>query len=62
MGNYHGKGEYKHHDDGSKEIGRWFENKKQGEFKCYDKNGTLTHRKIYKDDKEIEGEEIEQQV
>ena len=53
MQKYHGKGEWEY-KDGSKEIGHWVENKKQGEFKCYDKSGTLTHTNIYEGGKEIE--------
>ena len=60
MGSYYGKGVYEY-EDGSKLIGQWVEQKRQGEFELYDKNGILTHRKIYQDDKEIECEEVKQQ-
>ena len=57
-----GQGEYEY-KDGSKEIGQWLKGKgKQGEFECYDKRGTLTHKKIYKDDKEIECEEVKKEI
>ena len=61
MGDMHGKGEWEY-KDGSKEIGQWINNKRQGEFECYDQSGTLTHRKIYEDDKEIECEEVKQKI
>ena len=57
----HGKG-VEYYEDGRKEIGQWVEGSKQGEFECHDKSGTLTHTKIYKDDKEIECEEVKQQI
>ena len=57
----HGKGELEY-NDGGKEIGQWVKSRKQGEFKCYDKSGTLTHTKIYKDGKEIACEEVKQQI
>ena len=57
----HGKGE-EEHEDGTKEVGQWFHNKKQGEFECYDQTGTLTHIKIYVDDEEIKCEEVKQLI
>ena len=61
MGDFHGNGEFEY-EDGSKEIGQWVKDKKQGEFECYDKRGTLTHRKIYEDGKEIKCEEVKQKI
>ena len=60
MGAYHGKGEFEY-EDGRKEIGQW-DKGRQGEFECYNKSGALTHIKIYKDDQEIECEEVKQQI
>ena len=58
----HGKGEYEY-KDGGKEIGQCVKGKgRQGEFECYDQSGTLTHRKIYKDGKVIECEEVKHQI
>ena len=57
----HGKGEWEY-EDGSKEIGQWVTVWKQGDFECYDKSGTLTHRKIYKDNKVIKCEEVKQKI
>ena len=59
---YHGKGEEEYCKDGRKEIGHWVKQKKQGKFEWYDKSGTLTHRKIYEDNKEIECEEVKQKI
>ena len=57
---YYGKGEWEH-EDGSKERGQWVKGKgRQGEFECYDQSGTLTHRKIYENGKEIKCEEVKQ--
>ena len=58
----HGKGEWEHYENGIKEIGHWVNACKQGEFEYHDKNGALTHRKIYEDDTEIKSEEIKQQI
>ena len=60
MGRNHGKGELELYEDGSKEIGEWICDYKQGKFECYDRNGTLTHTKIYKNDQEIECELVKQ--
>ena len=57
----HGKGEFEN-EHGTKEIGQWVKDWKQGEFECYDQTGTLTHRKIYKNDQEIECEEVKQKI
>ena len=57
MNNRHGKGE-EEHEDGSKEIGHWVKNEKQGQFQCYDQSGTLTHSKIYKNNEEIKCEQV----
>ena len=57
-----GRGEEEYYKDGSKEIGQWDSNYKQGEFECYDQSGALTHRKIYKDNEEIKCEEVKQQI
>ena len=59
---YYSKGEWEYYKDGSKEIGQRYDGYKQGKFECYDKSGTLTHTKIYKDDKEIKWEEVKQQI
>ena len=61
MDRYNGKGEWEYLD-GTKEIGHWVEDEKQGEFECFDQSGTLTHRKIYKDGKVIECEEVKHQI
>ena len=61
MGKYHWKGEFEN-EDGTKEIGKWIGGNKDGEFECYDKTERLTHRKVYKDDKEIECAEVKQQI
>ena len=61
MNHIHGKGEFVF-EDGSKEIGQWDEDYREGEFQCYDKSGTLTHTKIYKANKEIKCEEVKQKI
>ena len=61
MGIRRGKGEDEN-EDGTKEIGQWVDNWKQGEFECYDQTGTLTHTKIYKEGEEIECEEVKQKI
>ena len=61
MDNKHGKGKWKY-EDGRKETGQWVNGRKQGEFECYDQNGTLTHTKIYEDDKEIKCEQVSQEI
>ena len=62
MGIIHGKGTYEYYEDGRKEAGQWVKNKRQGEFECYDKNGTLTHKMTYKDDEVIKYEEVQQKI
>ena len=62
MDEMHGKGEEQYYEDGTKEIGHWVEDMKQGEFECYDNSGALTHTKIYEDDQEIECEEVKQKI
>ena len=61
MGDRHGKGEYENYEDGTKETGQW-DNGRLGEFECYDKSGTLTHRKIYDYGELIKCEEVKQQI
>ena len=61
MNRYHGKGE-EEYEDGAKEIGHWAKGQKQGYFECKNKSGALTHRKLYKDDREIKCEEVKQQI
>ena len=58
MSQYHGKREWEYYEDGRKEIGHCVYDNRQGEFEFYDQSGTLTHRKIYKDGKVIECEEL----
>ena len=58
----HGKGEWEYYEEGTKEIGQWVKDKKQGEFEWYDKSGKLTHTEIYEDNKEIEGEEVKKKI
>ena len=62
MDRYHGKGEWEIYGGKTKEIGRWDEHQKQGEFQCYNQSGALTHIKIYKEDKEIKCEEVKHQI
>ena len=54
-GRRHGKGELEN-EDGTKEIGHWVQDKKQGQFECYDQRGKLTHTKIYENHKESEND------
>ena len=63
MGRRHGKGEFEYYeDDGRIEKGEWVNGDKQGEFECYDQTKTLTHRKIYDHGKEIQSEEVKQEI
>ena len=59
MDEYNGKGELEY-EDGTREIGQWVKNEKQGEFECYDQSGTLTHRKFYETSRVIKCEEVKQ--
>ena len=61
MDKYNGKGEWEYLD-GTKEIGQWVEDEKQGEFECYDYKRRLTHIKVYKDGKEIKSEEVKEKI
>ena len=53
MGGACRKGEYEFYESGIREIGQYVNDKREGEFKCYDKEGNMTivH---YKDGKRVE--------
>ena len=53
MGQKHGKGEFEFFEDKQRIVGQWINNKREGEFTCYDKHGNMTI-KHYKDGKEVE--------
>ena len=57
MDELQGKGEYEYYEDGRIEKGLWVHNDKQGEFECYDQNGTLTYTKVYKDDTDSDSDD-----
>ena len=42
MGDRHGKGEHEFYEYGERYVGQWINDKKEGEFKIYDKEGNIT--------------------
>ena len=53
MGDRHGKGEFEFYEYGERIVGQWVNDKAEGEFKCYDKEGNMTIVHI-KDGKRVE--------
>ena len=53
MGNRHGKAEYEFYEIWIRIVGQFVNDKQEGEFKCYDKEGNMriVH---FKDGKEVE--------
>ena len=49
MGDKHGNGEYEVYESGKRIAGQFVNDKAEGEFKCYDKEGNMTilHFKDY---------------
>ena len=42
MGDKHGNGEYEVYESGKRIVGQFVNDKAEGEFKCYDKEGNMT--------------------